>query len=82
MADVNERQEFFINAGQAEDNDELLDELDELEAEMAAEDFNNVEIGSGAIGMGSRPEPIADNARAQVAKQQEDDADELARMMA
>lgn len=53
MADVNERQEFFINAGQAEDNDELLDELDELEAEMAGEELD-VEIGAGTVDEASK----------------------------
>jgi Icc-related predicted phosphoesterase len=59
MADVNERQEFFINAGNTDDNDELLEELDELEAEMAANDFDQVEIGSGAIAgaIGQQPVP-------------------------
>lgn len=49
MADVDERAQFFISAGQQEDNDELMDELDALEAEMAEEDFAKTEIGSGAI---------------------------------
>lgn len=49
MADVQERQDFFINAGQAEDQDELLDELDQLEAEMAEEEFNQMEVGVGAV---------------------------------
>ena len=49
MAEVQERQEFFINAGQQDDNDELLDELDALEAEMVEDDMNAVDIGSGAI---------------------------------
>jgi hypothetical protein len=84
MADVQERQDFFINAGGVEDNDELLDELDELEAEMAADDFNDVEIGTGAIGIGKgsqQPVAAASGGRAHVAVA-EDDADELARMMA
>ncbi len=38
MADLNEKQEFFQGIG-AEDQDELLDELDELEAEMAQDEF-------------------------------------------
>ena len=49
MAEVNERQEFFINAGQQDDNDELLDELDALEAEMVEEDMEKMDVGSGAI---------------------------------
>ena len=48
MEDVKERQEFFIGLGGQEDNDELLDELDELEAEMAADDLD-VEVGAGAV---------------------------------
>ena len=35
MEEVNQRQEFFMNAAGGEENDELLDELNELEAEMA-----------------------------------------------
>ena len=34
MNDMRERQDFFINAGEVEDQDELLNELDELEAEI------------------------------------------------
>jgi uncharacterized membrane-anchored protein len=64
MADVQERQEFFINAGGQEDNDELLDELDELEAELEAEKFNEVEIGSGAIREDLRPVPAQPRAAA------------------
>jgi hypothetical protein len=52
MADIEERQAFFVGVGNKDDDDELLDELDELEAEMAAEDFGEVEIGSGAIAGG------------------------------
>ena len=48
MEEVKERQEFFINAGGQEDNDELMDELNELEAEMAGDELD-VEIGSGAV---------------------------------
>ena len=49
MADVQERQEFFINAGQVDDEDELLDELDALEAEMVEDDLNAMEVGAGAV---------------------------------
>ncbi len=35
MADVQERQEFFVNANNMDEDDELLGELDDLEAEMA-----------------------------------------------
>ena len=77
MADVAERQEFFVNAGAQDDDEELLDELDELEAEMAAEDFGEVEVSSGAIAGAYKPQA----ARPQ-ANQEIDEAEELARMMA
>lgn len=48
MADTNERAEFFINAQGTDQDDELLDELNELEAEMAEEEMN-VEIGQGSV---------------------------------
>lgn len=48
MEEVNQRQEFFLNAAGQEENDELLDELNELEAEMAQDELD-IEIGSGAI---------------------------------
>ena len=46
---MEEKQEFFINAGKVEDEEDLLDELNELEAEMAAAELEEVEIGSGLI---------------------------------
>ena len=79
MADVQERQEFFINAGQIDDQDELLDELDQLEAEMAEEELNQVDIGSGAIVDKVGQQPVAAPKQAQ---KQQDDADLLAQMMA
>lgn len=33
---MEEKNEFFIRAGQIEDEDDLMDELNELEADMAA----------------------------------------------
>jgi hypothetical protein len=48
-AEMEEKQEFFINAGKVDDEDELMDELNELEAEMAAAELEEVEIGSGII---------------------------------
>ena len=79
MEEVKERQEFFINAGGQEDNDELLDELDELEAEMAGEDLD-IEIGAGAVrNEGSGQKNVAPIGR-QEAKQDEEDL--LAQMMA
>ena len=51
-ADMEEKRDFFVRAGAIEDEDDLLDELNELEAELAAEEFEGIEIGSGAVEMG------------------------------
>ena len=48
-----------MNAANKDDDDELLDELDELEAEMANEEFGEVEIGSGAIAGAYKPQPVS-----------------------
>ena len=79
MADVQERQEFFVNAASQDDDAELLDELDELEAEMAAEDFGEVEINVGAIAGAYNNKAQQNKAQA---NQEIDEAEELARMMA
>lgn len=46
---MEEKREFFIQAGKLEDDDALLEELDELEALAAADELNDVEIGAGHI---------------------------------
>ena len=43
MAENNERQEFFAGIAN-ENNDELLDELDKLEAEMAEKELQGMDI--------------------------------------
>lgn len=48
MEEVNQRQEFFVNAAGKDDDEELLDELDQLEADMAEEELD-VEIETGVI---------------------------------
>jgi S-adenosylhomocysteine hydrolase len=60
---MQEKQDFFIRAGQVEDEDDLLDELNELEAEMAEDELAQLEIGAGAIGNGEkvRPQPAVGN---------------------
>lgn len=67
MADVEERSAFFINAGQQEDNDELMDELNELEAEMAGEEFDQMEVPSGVISgaQANEPQKVKPQAQAQ-----------------
>lgn len=52
-ADMEEKNEFFIRAGQMDDEDELLDELNELEAQMEEEELAKLEIGSAALHMPS-----------------------------
>ena len=44
-----EKADFFIRAGELEDNDELMDELNELEADALANEMESVEIGAGAL---------------------------------
>lgn len=74
-----EKQEFFMSAGKADDEDELLNELDELEAEMAESELEALEIGSAPIRGG---QPIA-NGRAKAAEaNEEDELKALERMMA
>ena len=46
---MEEKREFFIQAGKLEDDDELMDELNELEAMAAAQELEDVEIGAGHI---------------------------------
>jgi cell division septum initiation protein DivIVA len=75
---MEEKQEFFINAGKVEDEEDLLDELNELEAEMAAAELEEVEIGSGLIHGGKQAEP----AKPQAAKSEEDELKALEMMMA
>lgn len=64
--EMEEKQEFFINAGKVEDDEELMDELNDLEAEMAAAELESLEIGAGVIDSGkqgqgqhAKPQPAA-----------------------
>lgn len=47
--EMEEKQEFFINAGQVEDTDDLMDELNQLEADAAAGELEELNIGSEPI---------------------------------
>lgn len=80
MADVDERAQFFINAGQQEDNDELMDELNELEAEMAEEEFAKQEIGSGAI-IGALDHGQKDKVKPVAMQEEDEDEARLAALM-
>ena len=50
MQDIEERQNFFIEAGGVdEQNDELLKELEEMEAEVIGEEMMKDDVASGVI---------------------------------
>jgi hypothetical protein len=53
---MEEKQDFFIQAGRIDNEDELLDELNELEAEMAEDELAQLELGSGPLKGG--PDPV------------------------
>ena len=76
-ADREEMQDFFAEKAM-EGQDEALDELDELEAEMAAEEMGKMTVGMGAIAPTAVPQP---QPAAPVGVTQEDE-DELAMLMA
>ena len=83
QADMQERADFFIRAGQVEDEDELLDELNELEAEMAQDELDQLEIGSKPIAVGGGANKVNVNAGPQRAQQnEEDELKALEQMMA
>ena len=51
MAEIQERQEFFANAAE-EDKEDLMGELDELEALAMEEEMENVQISNAPIAGG------------------------------
>jgi len=77
---MEERADFFIQAGKLEDDDDLIDELNELEAESAAQELEALEIGSGAVKGNAQPaQPIYAPQAAQ--KSDEDELKALEAMM-
>lgn len=48
-ADMEEKRDFFVRAGQIEDEDDLMDELNQLEADMAEDELAELEIGAGSL---------------------------------
>lgn len=83
QADMEEKQEFFVRAGQIENEDELLDELNELEAEMAMEDFEGVDIATGAIeGVEEKVQPQKQPAGKAKVQSEEDELRALEQLMA
>ena len=80
MADVNERQDFFMGIANKDDDEELLDELDALEAELVGEDFDQLEVESGVINVPQNQQQVPVYNKPAAAKQ-EDDVEQLRAMM-
>ena len=80
QADMQERADFFIRAGQVEDEDELLDELNELEAQMAEDELDALDIGSKPIGVNAAKVNV--NAGPARVQNEEDELKALEQMMA
>lgn len=81
-ADQEEKNQFFIDAANTADNDDLLNELNEMEAEFAAQELENVEIGTGRIEAKGGAAQIHVQPAAAIGKSEEDELDELKMMMA
>jgi hypothetical protein len=81
-ADMEERADFFIQAGKTEDDEELLDELNEMEANALAAEMEDVEIGAGHI---QAKNPVVNSGPMYVGaakgKSEEDELNELQAMM-
>lgn len=76
-----EKQDFFVRAGAIEDEDDLMDELNELEADMLAAELEDVEIGAGAVNVGQKDYIPAQKGNAK-AQSEEDELRALEQMMA
>lgn len=79
---MEEKNEFFIRAGQIEDEDDLMDELNELEAEMAAQELEDVEIGAGAVEYGQEQIKVGGAKQPAKVQSEEDELKALEAMMA
>jgi hypothetical protein len=81
QADMEEKREFFVEAGKIEDDEGLMDELDELEAAMAEDEMNAVDIGSGAVEYG-KSDPIKQQSKPAAQQSEEDELKALEALMA
>ena len=81
-ADMEEKTEFFVQAANIEDQDDLLAELDELEAEQAAEELESIEIGKGAVNAGKGGAIAQPNMQKTKSAQEDDELKQLEMMMA
>ena len=78
MQEVQERQELFAGAAE-EGKDDLLAELDEMEADALAGELEGMEVGSMPIAAAN---PVAQPAAGQPAAAQSDEAKQMAELMA
>ena len=77
MAEINERQEFFADIAN-EDADDLMDELNELEAEGMMDDLDDMNLDPvNPIKPKPKPAVISD-----VVSEEEDEEEALAKLMA
>jgi Snf7 len=80
QADMQEKADFFINAGKMDDEEDLMDELNELEAINAEEELAGLEIGANPI---KAPQPgAAGKVGPSKGKSEADELRELEQMMA
>lgn len=78
---MDERAEFFIRAGGQEDKDDLLEELNQLEADALAGELEDIEIGGGAIKGKAPAMGVTSGASTAMAAEEDDDARQLAALM-
>ncbi len=78
MQEVQERQELFAGAAE-EGKDDLLAELDEMEADALAGELEGMEVGNMPIAAAN---PVAQPAASQPAAAQSDEAKQMAELMA
>ncbi len=69
---MEEKQDFFVRAGQIDNEDELLDELDQLEADLAAEDLEGMEVGMGSVEPVHAPEQKVPTGKAKVQSEEDE----------
>ena len=74
---MEEKREFFVQAGKIDDEEDLMDELNELEAEMAGKELEELEIGGGHIAAKEQPMYVGAGAAAAKGKSEEDELNEL-----
>lgn len=73
--DMEEKQDFFVKAGQVENAEELLNELDELEADLVHEELEQVQAGIGKLNI------HPGNKAPQAAKTEDQELEELEKLM-